>query len=39
MTQRATTDDFLAAIAASRPTVTEDMAAAFRADADQFTRY
>ena len=37
--QRATTDDFLAAIAATRPTVTEDMAAAFRADADQFTRY
>ncbi|HEX2043954.1 MAG TPA: AAA family ATPase [Acidimicrobiales bacterium] len=36
---RATTDDFLAAIAATRPTVTEDMAAGFRADADQFTRY
>jgi transitional endoplasmic reticulum ATPase len=36
---RATTEDFLAAIAATRPTVTEDMAAAFRSDADQFTRY
>ena len=36
---RAQTGDFLGAIAATRPTVTEEMAEAFRRDADQFTRY
>jgi hypothetical protein len=36
---KASTDDSLAAIAATEPTVTEDMAAAFGGDAHQFTRY
>ncbi len=38
VSHRATTDDFLAAIAATRPTVTEEMVESFRADADRFTR-
>lgn len=37
-THRATTDDFLEAIHGARPTVTEQMAEAFRLDAEQYTR-
>lgn len=36
---RAITADFLAAIAGTRPTVTEDMADAFRRDTREYTRY
>jgi transitional endoplasmic reticulum ATPase len=39
VTHRATTEDFLEAIAGARPTVTEEMAEAFRRDAEQYTRY
>ncbi|MFP5318764.1 MAG: AAA family ATPase [Acidimicrobiia bacterium] len=38
VSQRATTADFLAAIAATRPTVSEEMAESFRSDAETFTR-
>jgi transitional endoplasmic reticulum ATPase len=36
---RAVTEDFLAAIGATKPTVTEEMVEAFHRDAEQFTRY
>jgi ribosomal protein S18 acetylase RimI-like enzyme len=36
---RAVTEDFLAAIGAQRPTVTEEMVEAFRRDAEQYTRF
>lgn len=36
---RARTEDFLAAIEATKPTVTEDMVESFRQDAEQYTRY
>jgi hypothetical protein len=39
VTHRATTEDFLMAIRGARPTVTEEMVEAFRADAEQYTRY
>ena len=39
VTHRATTEDFLLAIKGARPTVTEEMAEAFRKDAEQYTRY
>jgi len=39
VSHRATTEDFLAAIQAARPTVTQDMLERFREDAEQFSRY
>lgn len=36
---RARTEDFLTAIEATKPTVTEDMVESFRRDADHYTRY
>jgi hypothetical protein len=35
----ATTEDFLAAIGASRPTVTDEMVDRFREDAETYARY
>ncbi|MDQ4096698.1 MAG: hypothetical protein M3144_02355 [Actinomycetota bacterium] len=39
VSHRATTEDFLAAIGASRPTVTEEMVERFRQDAETYARY
>ena len=36
---RAVTEDFVAAIAATKPTVTEEMVEAFQEDAEEYTRY
>ncbi len=37
--QRATTDDFLAAIEATRPSLTQEMVDAFEQDREEYTRY
>jgi SpoVK/Ycf46/Vps4 family AAA+-type ATPase len=39
VSHRATTEDFLAAIHAARPTVTEEMLERFREDAERYARY